>query len=264
MNYWLIPTLILGFALYWLGIVAGRRASGAGFYAALGFGLLAAIPGMVFVAYYFKVLGEPIWLYQFRAIPGSELTAAGAGFLAGGLQGWCLKWERCRTIIGNRLFAILLFFGLLGPYLKPILRPPRWDEFQDNWAGEVCLQTSESSCGPACAATLLCQLGHPVTEKQIARESFTSRNGTENWYLVRTLRRHGAQVQYVSQPDPNQPWPWPAIAGVRAGKYGHFITILGRQGDNYVVGNPLGGRHVQSQDAWRKFYQFTGFFLVVK
>jgi ABC-type bacteriocin/lantibiotic exporter with double-glycine peptidase domain len=180
------------------------------------------------------------------------------------LQGWFSRSPRFQKTAGNRLFAILLFFGLLGPYVKPIFRAPFWDQFRDQWSNDVCLQTSESSCGPACAATLLRQLGHPMTEMEIARESFTSRHGTENWYLARTLRRHGATVEFVRQPDPAQPWPHPAIAGVRMQNTGHFITILGRQGDQYTIGDPIGGRHTQSQAAWSQTYEFTGFFLVVK
>jgi hypothetical protein len=226
--------------------------------------LLAALPGAVFVAYYFKVLGEPIWLYEFRSLPGSELAAAGAGFLAGCLHGRFSTSARFRTIVGNRLFAILLFFGLIGPYVKPLLLPPRWSQFEDRWSDGVCLQTSESSCGPACAATLLRQLGQPASEKEIARESYTSRHGTENWYLARALRRHGAPVQFILQTDASQPWPCPAIAGVRLGESGHFITILRCQGDKYVIGDPLGGQHAQSQADWRNVYQFTGFCLVFK
>jgi ABC-type bacteriocin/lantibiotic exporter with double-glycine peptidase domain len=98
----------------------------------------------------------------------------------------------------------------------------------------------------------------------IAQESFTSRHGTENWYLARTLRRHGVQVQFVLAPDADGSWPYPAIAGVRLGNTGHFVTILGREGDQYVIGDPIGGKSIQSQAAWRKTYQFTGFFLLVK
>jgi hypothetical protein len=242
----------------------GRRSSGGSLYISLLIGLLASIPGIIFTAYYFKILGEPIWLYAFRSIPGSELTAAGAGFLAGLLQGGLSKWEGFQKTAGKRLFAIFLFFGLIGPYLKPVVRPPQWDQFQDRWAEEVCLQTSESSCGPACAATLLRLLGKPATEKQIAQESYTSRHGTENWYLARTLRSHGAKVKFARLPDLNQAWPFPAIAGVRLENTGHFIVILGRDGDQYVIGDPIGGKHAQSQEAWRQTYQFTGFFLLVE
>jgi ABC-type bacteriocin/lantibiotic exporter with double-glycine peptidase domain len=72
------------------------------------------------------------------------------------------------------------------------------------------------------------------------------------------------QVQFVLAPDADGSWPYPAIAGVRLGNTGHFVTILGREGDQYVIGDPIGGKSIQSQAAWRKTYQFTGFFLLVK
>ena len=152
------------------------------------------------------------------------------------------------------------------PYLKPIVRRPDWNMFRDVWSDDVCLQTSESSCGPACAATILRRLGKSATEKEIAAAAFTSRNGTENWYLARALRARGAQVQFVYEPDLNKPWPFPAIAGVRlpeSGNAGHFITVLDRVGDRYVIGDPITGKTVQTQSELRGSYDFTGFFLVI-
>jgi ABC-type bacteriocin/lantibiotic exporter with double-glycine peptidase domain len=113
---------------------------------------------------------------------------------------------------------------------------------------------------------LLRRLGKTSTEEQIARASFTSRNGTENWYLARTLRKHGVEVRFLFASDLNKPWPFPAIAGVRlpaSGNTGHFIAVLDRIGDMYVIGDPLRGRLVQSQSELRETYHFTGFFMVV-
>jgi hypothetical protein len=111
------------------------------------------------------------------------------------------------------------------------------------------------------------QLGKPATEKQLAQESFTSRSGTENWYLARALRRRGVQVRFRLEQDGNKPWPVPSIAGVRlpnSGGAGHFITILGRVGDKYIIGDPLEGRLVLSQPALEVDYTFTGFFMVLE
>src|SRR5436190_14642264 len=216
---------------------AGRRTKGNAFWSLNIFGLVIAIPGILFAAYYLKILGEPTWLYQFRSIRFSELSASAAGFLAGLLHGRFSANERFRRIAGSWFFPGILALGLLVPYLKPILRPPIWKQFQDRWSEDVCLQTSESSCGPACAATLLRRLGKPATEEEIARTSFTSRNGTENWYLARTLRKRGLEVRFVFEADPNKPWPFPAIAGVRlpsSGNTGHFISVLDFVGDKYV------------------------------
>lgn len=263
MNYWLIPTLLLALALFRVGVVIARRSGkGLSFFLFAACGLLASIPAIVFSIYYLRVLNEPIWLYELRSLQGSELAASGAGFLAGLLHGRYTSDPRFRRIAGQWFFLGALVLGLLIPYAKPILRPPRWGQFQDRWSDGVCLQTSESSCGPACAATLLRQLGKPTTEKEIAQESITCRTGTENWYLARTLRRRGVKVQFLF--SPSQPWPIPSIAGVRLsnlGNPGHFITILGQEGDNYIIGDPLEGKLVLSKSALEANYAFTGFFM---
>lgn len=268
MNYMLILTLLVASILFVVGNLPGCRTKMQTFIVLCIFGFVIAIPGILFAIYYFKILGEPIWLYQFRSVPFSELSAGGAGLLSGLLHG---KWSsnpKFRRIAGGWFFPVILVIGLIVPYLKPILRPPKWSEFQDHWLQGVCLQTSESSCGPACAATLLRRIGRTTTEKEIAQASFTSRNGTENWYLARTLRARGLKVQFVFEPDLNKPWPYPAIAGVRLpgyyGNTGHFIAVLDRVGDKYIIADPLEGKSIQSQSELRGTYDFTGFFMVVK
>jgi predicted double-glycine peptidase len=263
MNYWLIPTLLLALALFKVGILAARRSARDVTYILFAsFGLVASVPAVVFSVYYFRVLNEPIWLYEFRSLPCTELAASGAGFMAGLLHGRYAFAPRFSRLAGRWFFLGVLVLGLLIPYAKPILRPPQWSQFQDRWADGVCLQTSESSCGPACAATLLRQLGRSATEQEIAQESFTCRSGTENWYLARSLRRRGIKVKFLF--SAGQGWPIPSIAGVRLSNLensGHFITMLGHEGDNYIIGDPLEGRLVLSQSTLESNYAFTGFFL---
>jgi len=267
MNWLLIPTLLVASGLFAVGVAAGLRTKGSVFYTLCAVGFVIAIPGILFAAYYLKILGEPILLYQFRSLPFSELSAGGAGFIAGLFHGKFSAKERFRKIAGRWFFPIALGFGLLVPYLKPLLRPPDWKQFQNKWSDDVCLQTSESSCGPACAATLLRRLGKTATEQEIAKASFTSRNGTENWNLARTLRGRGCEVRFAFEPAANNPWPFPAIAGVRlpsSGNNGHFIAVLDRVGDKYVIGDPLAGKLIQTQAELSDSYEFTGFFLIVK
>ena len=265
MNYWLIPTLVLALTLFGVGtLLAPRLESRLQFWLVAGAGVLASIPAIVFAIYYLRVFNEPLWLYQLRAWPCTELAAGGAGFLAGLLHGRYSTKPQFRRVAGRWFFPGALLLGLLMPYAKPILRPPRWGEFQDRWSEGVCLQTSESSCGPACASTLLRQLGKPATEKEIAQASFTSRSGTENWYLARTLRQRGIQVRFCLRRDPSMPWPIPSIAGVRLssfGNSGHFISILGHADDKFIIGDPLEGKLVLSKSALLEKYTFTGFFM---
>ena len=42
---------------------------------AWGAGVVLAIPAALYLAYYARFFGEPIWFYQLRAAPGSELLA---------------------------------------------------------------------------------------------------------------------------------------------------------------------------------------------
>jgi hypothetical protein len=262
----LIPTLLIASILFAVGMGIDRRSKRFVFLSLCALGFVIAIPGFLFAAYYLKLLGEPVALYQFRSLPLSELSASGAGLLAGLLHGRFATRARFRRIAGAWFFPGILALGLIVPYLKPIVRPPNWKQFQDRWSDNVCLQTSESSCGPACAATLLRRLGKAGVEQEIARASFTSRGGTENWYLARALRQRGVGVQFMFEPEVNKPWPFPAMVGVRLsglGNVGHFITVLDRIDDKYVVGDPLEGRIVKSQSELREAYEFTGFFMVV-
>ena len=266
MNYLLIPTALLACLLFEAGMRLGRRAQSSHFWLLSFLGLALAIPGILFAVYYFKILGEPIWLYEFRSAPLTELTAAGAGFLAGLLHAKFSRHEKFRRIAGRQFFPILLGLGMIVPYLKPLVRRAHWQDFQDRWSEDVCLQTSESSCGPACAATLLRQFGKNATEAGIARASFTSQNGTENWYLARTLRAHGCEVQFTLQKDPDAPWPFPSIAGVRlpaSGNNGHFIAVLGRTGDKYVIGDSPQRKLSLPNAELRGDYDVIGFFIIV-
>ena len=133
MNYLLFPTVLIASILFAVGTALSRPANKCAFLALGVVGVLMALPGILFAAYYLKILGVPILLYQFRSIPFSELTAGGAGFLAGLLHGKFSRNERFRRVAGRGVFPGILALGLLVPYLKPILRPPHWGQFQNKW-----------------------------------------------------------------------------------------------------------------------------------
>jgi hypothetical protein len=266
MNLVFIPTLLIAIVLFAVGAKTAQRVNQRALLIFLVLGALAATPAVVFVAYYLKIFGEPIWLYEFRSLRFSELSAAGIGFVAGLIYEKLNASCNFRRYAGISVIPTVLILALIAPYLKPVFLRPRWDRFQDRWSDDICLQTSESSCGPACAATLLRLKNQRATERDIARASYTSKTGTENWYLARTLRNRGLDVRFLFLKQ-NEPWPFPAIAGVRlpnSGNSGHFITVLGRESDNYVVGDPLVGKVVRSRSDLEKEYSFTGFFMTVK
>lgn len=266
MNPLLWPTLAVAVILFWLGHKLHRATQNSALQPAVWIlALVAAFPGFIFALYYTKLLGEPLWLYRFRALPGTELAAAGLGLPAGALQACRNKSPRFKKLIGAAGLPLIFAFTLCAPHLKPLLRLLRLPATSNGWSDGVCRQSTPSTCGPASAATLAKLAGVELDEHVLARESFTSERGTENWYLARTLRRHGLTAEFLELPPNATELPYPAIAGVKLSYgTGHFIPILARDGTNYIVGDPMQGREAKSLAELREEYQFTGFFLIVK
>ena len=266
MNHMLWPTGIAAVILFWIGRRAEQRlharSSRIFFLIAA---VLTALPAALIAAYYTKLLGEPIWLYEFRATYGTEVTAAGGGVLAGFLHELRNRYPLLQRQFRKFTVPVIFMLVLIVPYIKPIFRPLGGQQFQNRWEDGVCIQSTPSSCGPASAATIAHLLGKDVEEADLARESLTYAGGTENWYLVRALRKRGFTATFLKVSPAADEFPSPAIAGVKlAHGAGHFIALLGKNGTNYIVGDPLTGRLVAPLSQIRSEYRFTGFFLVVK
>ncbi len=269
LNFLFLPTLVGALVLFLLGYQVARVVrSPAATLTWLFLGAVAAVPCLLFVVCYAHLFDNAAWFYSFRAASYSELTASGIGLIAGLAAGLSRRGLAARSSPGQRLFARAvgtLCLGLLFvPYAKPVIAPIT-RPLRDEWSQGVSLQSSPSTCGPSSAATLLRQFNILVSERDLARECFSYRGGTENWFVARALRRHGLESHYlISSPEPPD-LPFPSMAGVQMGGArtgGHFITVLGRQGDRTIIGDPLVGRLVLSPQQLRSRYYFTGFFLI--
>ncbi len=260
-NYLFIPVLLLALGLFAGGEflckkLPGRRRK----LFLLCASILCAAPGSLMALYYLHLFGDTAWFYRFRAFPFSELTAAAAGFPAGVLAGFVAKRKEYR-----RLLILALVLGLAVPYVKMLQRPVQKSGWPDQWQDGVCLQTTPSTCGPASAATILKQFGIDATEREIARECFSSAGGTENWYLARMFHRRGFEVRYRITEGFPPGLPLPAIAGVRLGNgVGHFIPILEERGGVIVTGDPLTGRREYPADKIAEVFHFTGFYMEIR
>jgi hypothetical protein len=260
-NPWLIPTLLLAFLLFSLGFrIWGGCVTKSQKLFVMVCAIIAAIPALLFCAYYLHILDRAVWFYQFRSLPGIEIAAAGAGFSAGVIS---RLHEKSR--FGSRLFLLaILFLVILTPHLKPLVGALPEQAFSDRWQDGVCLQSTEASCGPASAATILKSFGIEATEQELVRECFTYRGGTENWYLARALRRRGVAVNYrIMEPEAGS-LPVPSIAGVKVSRFGHFIPIIAETADSYITGDPMIGKRVFRKSVITKHYNFTGFFMELK
>jgi hypothetical protein len=221
--------------------------------------LVLAFPGL-FALYYTHLFDNQSWFYDLRTIRYTELLGCGLGVAAGMLYGW---WQP--ESFGEKVVvpsALLVF--VLVPFVKPLLDPLDVRQLKDRSKGEVCLQSTFSTCGPASAVTLLRSFGNDVSERQLATESFTSRGGTEIWYLARALRRRGIGTTVVIRSPGDVILPSPAIAGVLLpGHAGHFIAVLSSDEQQVTLADPLKGKLTLTRKELSSYYQFTGFFLVL-
>ena len=257
-NWIVIPTLLASYGLFCAGnrIAQGRPVSQKiPLYLAAVF---LALPGVLIAIYYLHLFDSWTQFYEFRSWRGSECAAAGMGFLGGLIAAECVS---CRvgavTILG-----VLMTLGIMVPHAKPVLSPANWDQFERNWDGAVCKQSTAYSCGAACAATLLRWHGIDAEEKELAKACFTYSSGTENWYIARELRARGLSVRFHTGQSLEQV-ELPCLAGVRVGGIGHFVVILAAQGDSYLTGAPLVGARSYSKAELDRQFVFTGFFMSV-
>jgi hypothetical protein len=265
MNWLGVLAVAVGFLGYFLGLYWARKTARGPAFLTLFVALALAVPAIVYALYYARVLGEPLWLYRVRALPGSELLGSFAGLLAGWTQGRMVPHLRLSSLGKRFLVPVAFGFAVSLPYLKPLFRPLDPGTLREEWKGEACLQSTASTCGPAAAATIVRGLGGRLSERELAREAFTCRSGTENWYVARTLRRHGFQTDFLLS-DPSKV-PLPAMAGVRLrslGNSGHFIALLERDGDRIVLADPMEGLSTNTLATLKDQYEFTGFFLLIR
>ncbi|WP_018971196.1 cysteine peptidase family C39 domain-containing protein [Rubritalea marina] len=215
---------------------------------------LFSIPAVSFSVYYTHILPETSWYYQFRSIPGTELLLVPLGVF-GGLAATFLP----RVLLIMPLLAVAVLS--IVPFIKPFLGPLPEGQLKDKWDNNICLQSTSSTCGAASLASSLKHLGIEVTETEIAVDAHSYRGGTEAWYLARAARSRDAEATFDFSTTFNPNRGLPAVVGVLLGSAGHFIAILGKDGDNFIVGDPLYGHELLSLEELMSRYTFTGFHL---
>lgn len=223
---------------------------------ALGLSTLS-LPGLLFSVHYLHVLPEWQWFYELRSLRASELLLA---IPLPAAVAWSRFLNRPLVLASYAAAVCMLFI----PFAKPILRPLDRSQLRDQWKESACLQSTESTCGPSSAATILRRLGHlEVSEASLSEQAWTTSSGTEAWYLARSIRKHGARTEFQFDRFPGKV-DLPGILGVRLGSIGHFIAVLRHEGDRWVICDPLIGKETVSLKELERRYHFTGFFLHVK
>ncbi|BCU79680.1 cysteine peptidase family C39 domain-containing protein [Luteolibacter sp. LG18] len=217
---------------------------------------ILCLPGLWFSVYYLHLLPEAPLLYDLRSQPLSEWWLA--LFLPAAVA-WSAFIPRPVAVIGYALAVT----AMLPPFLKPLLKPLELSRLTDQWNGDACLQSTESTCGPASAATVLRFLGDTrATEKDLARRSWSTASGTEAWHLARTLRRRGRTVDFEFHGLPPADH-LPGIMGMSIVGNGHFVALLKCEGDQWTIADPLVGIETLSRHDLEK-REISPFFMRIR
>lgn len=237
--------------------IAEKFSSGAR--VAVGLASLApCLPGVWFALYYLHFLPEGPLLYQLRSL------SYGEGFLA--LFGFaCGVWRSILPKLLKPVPTAAGIFLLAIPFLKPVFKPLDLSTLRDDWRDGACLQTSVVTCGPAAAAGILRQFGdEAITERDLAREAWTSTTGTEAWHLARALRRRGYQVRFLAPDGLPSRDDLPGILGSGRQRAGHFISLLEITDDEIHFIDPLSGRARMTPADFHKWIEFEPFFMSIR
>lgn len=167
-----------------------------------------------------------------------------------------------RILLVLPLLAVVAF--ATAPVIKTFIGPIPPGTLRNRWDGEICLQSTPSTCGAASTATILKHFGVSATESEVAKEAHSYTGGTEAWYLARVARARGLNVSFLFTPEFTPEAGFPAVVGVRFGPIGHFISILGQDRGKYIVGDPLRGREAMSREELEQRYDFTGFYMRIE
>lgn len=200
------------------------------------FGLFAvlSIPALLFALYYWHIVPEMAWFYTLRSWTGSEFLAVFIGCAGGCIAAFLPRWA-----LGFPLFGVLTLTSI--PYLKPLLSPLAPESMHERWSGDVCLQSTLSTCGPASLCTILERFGYHASESEIARRAYSYTSGTEAWYLARMARHYGLHPKFDFRPGLPADLALPAIVGIRRGAVGgHFIVVLSMHDGSVTFADPLG------------------------
>lgn len=219
--------------------------------------LVGAIPGASFSTFYAHLLPESGWYYEFRSLAGTELLIVFIGVAGGCLAALLPRNVSLLPLLGVAAFSI-------APIIKPFIGPIPEGVLEDVWDGDVCLQSTPSTCGAASTATVLRHFGVVVTESELAAAAHSYAGGTEAWYLARAAGSRGFHVRFKLTGGFSPEEGLPAVVGVRLGAVGHFVAIVGKEGDRYIVDDPLRGGELLSREALQTRYHFTGFHMLIQ
>lgn len=110
--------------------------------------------------------------------------------------------------------------------------------------GLIAIKQLALHCGPACIAMVLAFYGQPVDQAVIGKEfRVVERGGCSSQEIAQYLRNKGLQVEISKHVSDLRP-----LEIIKTGK--HFMLLTGKEGDYYILIEPLGGMFTKRDQQW--------------
>jgi predicted double-glycine peptidase len=213
-----------------------------------------------------------------RYVPSTLNTAAGQWLTGGRHDLWLIgiativgivpcmhkvRPLRTRVLLGV-FMAVLMLRSSVLPLVGPLLDraeianlPTVFDE------NDVCLQTTNYTCGPASLVTALRALGIEETESNAALETLcNSYSGTRSGDIVEYVNRAygalGVRASYLYVPtvDELRALGGVAIAEVKSNFWmDHFVAIVAWDGTSPIIADPFCGRFKTSRESFARTWR---------
>ena len=175
-----------------------------------------------------------------------------------------LKRKPAKVFLGF-LIAVSIIYFAITPFLTPFFIREKLASLQTQFEGQVCLQSTSFTSGPAAAVTALKQIGINAQEGIIAIDSYTTPLwGTDEDLLASAIKnlygRAGVSCKVrffnsVSELAEN----CPVIAVVRYSfLVDQYVTVLDVRGKFLIIADSLQGIVRMSFDEFEKIWRFRG------
>jgi predicted double-glycine peptidase len=170
---------------------------------------------------------------------------------------------RTRVLLAGFMFMLLLRSSLL-PLLGPVLDRAQIEGLPNVIdENNVCLQSTNYTCGPASLVSALRVFGIEETESNAALETLcNSYSGTRSPdiadYVNRAYGQRGlhASYRYVASLDELRRLGGVAIAEVKSNFWmDHFVAIVGWEDHAVIVADPFYGQFRSPDDAFRQIWR---------
>ena len=168
-------------------------------------------------------IGNPYYL-RVKSVAWVDYTAVFVGMFGAFIQLETNRRKKPEDFASRHNGLFLSALIVLPLYIHPIILPPNV-EYVNEWKGDVCIQSTGYSCGPAAMATYLNHYGIRKTEEQLAEELYLSRQGTSGWIMARYLKDRGFRVSIHKTSEKPETLPVPCIAFVGLGGRGASIMF---------------------------------------